>query len=212
MSVHNSEASVSGVSDIAHPRASFPARNLGLMHGELRLPAHQLLQSIVESFVDGVLLLTPDGQWLYANQAAHQICQRLNLGQPTPGIPGAIWQICQLLQRPSNAAQGDALAHAETEIHLGEGHYRVRVQWLHLEEARTPYLLVTLEDCLQATRSQAIAEATHYGLTSRQAEVWLLHRLGHSYREIAAQLYVTLNTVKRHMKDSYAKQKAFQRG
>jgi DNA-binding NarL/FixJ family response regulator len=72
-----------------------------------------------------------------------------------------------------------------------------------------PYLLVTLEDCGEAARNRAIAEAHQYGLTSRQAEVWLLHRLGLSYRHMAAQLYVTPNTIKRHMKDIYAKQKYF---
>jgi len=98
----------------------------------------------------------------------------------------------------------------EGEI-AGEGasHYRIRVRWLQLEEMNQPYLLVTLDDCGETARNRAIAEAHQYGLTSRQAEVWLLHRLGLSYRHMAAQLYVTPNTIKRHMKDIYAKQKYF---
>ncbi|NEQ50076.1 MAG: LuxR family transcriptional regulator, partial [Leptolyngbya sp. SIO3F4] len=40
----------------------------------------------------------------------------------------------------------------------------------------------------------------------READVWILHRIGLSYQEIAARLYIALNTVKKHMKNVYAKQ------
>lgn len=170
----------------------------------------KLLQSIVESLVDGVLIVTLQGEWVYGNYKAHQICQQLNLGKPVPNlVPGAIWQICQVMfaQQPTCVKRPPVI---EGEVGLeGMAQYRARVRWLKLEEVQRPYLLVTLEDCGEAARNRAIAEAYQYGLTPRQAEVWLLHRMGLSYRNMAAQLYVTTNTIKRHMKDIYAKQKCF---
>jgi DNA-binding CsgD family transcriptional regulator len=183
------------------------------------------LRSIVEHWTDGVLILTVNGDWIYTNAIAQQICNQLSNGQPTPGtVPRAVWQVCQLLLSTRGAGKGSPIV-LESEVVLkSTSHYRVRVQWLHLAEAThedathedenathatldNPYLLVTLEDCYQAMQNRAIAEAQQYHLTSRQSEVWLLYRTGHSYRDIATHLYVTLNTVKRHMKDIYAKQK-----
>lgn len=169
-----------------------------------------LLQSIVESLVDGVLIVTMQGEWVYGNYKAHQICQQLNLGKPVPNlVPSAIWQLCQAMLVNHSASLERPMV-VEGEVGLDEiGQCRVRIRWLKLEEVQRPYLLVTLEDCGEAARNRAIAEAYQYGLTPRQAEVWLLHRMGLSYRNMAAQLYVTPNTIKRHMKDIYAKQKCF---
>jgi DNA-binding CsgD family transcriptional regulator len=176
-------------------------------------PDTHLLYSIVEYLTDGVLIVDRAGAWIYANAIAHQICQQLrvehDLGQTVQNtIPSAVWQVCQLLLN-SPGSGNNCPSVLESEIVLkSTNHYRVRVQWLHLEDAHHPYLLITLEDCYQALRNRAIVEAQRYGLTSRQAEVWLLYRTGVSYRDIAATLFVTLNTVKRHMKDIYAKQKS----
>jgi DNA-binding CsgD family transcriptional regulator len=37
--------------------------------------------------------------------------------------------------------------------------------------------------------------------------VWVLRRTNHSYDDIALALYITVNTVKRHLKSIYAKRK-----
>jgi len=41
----------------------------------------------------------------------------------------------------------------------------------------------------------------------RREDVWLLRRANHSYEEIAAKLYIAVNTVKRHLKSIHAKRK-----
>ncbi|MGA7937024.1 MAG: LuxR C-terminal-related transcriptional regulator [Kovacikia sp.] len=69
-----------------------------------------------------------------------------------------------------------------------------------------PCVLVTLEDRLQSIQNAAISEGQKYGLTPRETEVWLRHRANYSYKEIASELYITFNTVKKHMKSIYAKQ------
>jgi DNA-binding CsgD family transcriptional regulator len=66
--------------------------------------------------------------------------------------------------------------------------------------------LVTIEDRQQSTHNAALTDVKKYGLTPREAEIWLLRRANYSYKEIADRLFITLNTVKKHMKNIYAKQ------
>ncbi|MUG91303.1 winged helix-turn-helix transcriptional regulator [Scytonema sp. UIC 10036] len=47
-----------------------------------------------------------------------------------------------------------------------------------------------------------------YGLTPREAEIWFLYRSRCSYKEIAERLYISVNTVKKHMKNIHSKQQS----
>jgi DNA-binding CsgD family transcriptional regulator len=77
---------------------------------------------------------------------------------------------------------------------------------LVLEENAHPYLLVTIEDRNQSTQNLAIADAKKYGLTRRETEIWLLRRANYSYKEIADKLCISINTVKKHLKNIHIKQ------
>jgi DNA-binding CsgD family transcriptional regulator len=66
-------------------------------------------------------------------------------------------------------------------------------------------LLITLEDRLQSIRQSAKGEGQRYRLTPRELEVWLRYRADYSYKAIAAELYISHNTVKKHMKNIHAK-------
>ena len=63
-----------------------------------------------------------------------------------------------------------------------------------------------LEDRKQSVENTANTEVDKYGLTAREADVWFLYRANYTYKEIAAQLHISLNTVKKHMKNIHAKQ------
>ncbi len=63
-----------------------------------------------------------------------------------------------------------------------------------------------LEDRYQSTQNLAIAEVDKYRLTRREAEVWLLRRANYSRKDIAAELCISLDTVKKHLKNIHAKQ------
>ncbi len=67
--------------------------------------------------------------------------------------------------------------------------------------------MLTLEDRHQAMRNMAIEESERYGLTPREKEVWVLHRMVLTYKQAASELHITPNTVKKHMKSIYVKQK-----
>lgn len=169
--------------------------------------ADLMLQAVLESWIDGVLVLTEQGKWVQANAAARRLCDRLASDKTKSGlVPEAIWQVCSALIQSRNFYPQQPLVF-ESEIRIDAATVlRVRARWLHTESSMNPYLLVVLEDRYQSTHNLARVEAMRYNLTPRETNVWSLHRLGHSYKEIAKELFITIDTVKKHMKNIRAKQ------
>jgi DNA-binding CsgD family transcriptional regulator len=172
-------------------------------------PAKQpsLLQAIIEGFVDGVLIITEGGDWVHANERARHICHQLGQNQSQVNlVPQAIWHICESLI-DSREIFPDQSIIIEEEIDTDDaGAFRIRARWFAFEETAQPYILVTMEDRFQSTQNAAFAEIKKFNLTAREAEVWILRRANYSYKEIAAKLFITHNTVKKHLKNIYAKQ------
>jgi DNA-binding CsgD family transcriptional regulator len=161
-----------------------------------------LLQGVLEGISDGILVLSEQGELIYSNYCAYRLCQQI---EPTQSknfeIPDQIWQCCRALM-DSRTLYPDRPVVIESEIVVSRSHsFRVRAKWLTLEDPNRPYLAVLLEDRCQSLRNRVFAEVQKYNLTPRQAEVLLLYRSGYSYREIAAELYITINTVRQHLKD-----------
>ncbi len=167
------------------------------------------LQAVIEGFIDGVLILTDRGEWVYANTQAHRICfSDLQDALQPNAVAQEIWHVCQSLIESHELFPKERII-IESEVTTDNSlTYRIRARWLELDESERRFLLVTLEDRHQSSANLAIADVQKYKLTPREAEVWLLRRANHSYKEIAAKLFITLNTVKRHMKNIYAKQQA----
>lgn len=167
-----------------------------------------LLKAVVESFVDGILIVTDQGDLVHENECAKRICDKLNKNKDSLNkVPEEIWRVCQSLINNSKQIPEDKI-YVEYEINIcGTVKLRVRVRWLEVKSSEQKnLLLVTLEDLNQTSQSVTLADATKYNLTSREAEVWLLRRANFSYKEIADKLYITINTVKKHLKNVYAKQ------
>lgn len=87
------------------------------------------------------------------------------------------------------------------------GTIRLRVQLLQINQAR--YFLIVLEDRQQSLRNRALSDAALYGLTDREAEVWELRLRGKDYSEISQMLWISQNTVKKHVKNIRAKQRSY---
>jgi DNA-binding CsgD family transcriptional regulator len=168
-----------------------------------------VLEAVLEGFIDGVLIVNEQGKLVLANDCARRICQKLCQGRSSVNsIPQQIWRVCESLIESRDLFSDDKLI-IESEISIdNSATFRIRVRWLDLEKNGNPYLLVTVEDRLQSTQNAALTDVKKYGLTHREAQVWLLRQAKHSYKEIAAQLYITINTVKKHMKNIYAKQQS----
>jgi DNA-binding CsgD family transcriptional regulator len=165
------------------------------------------LQAILESFVDGILVLTEQQDVYYANETAKQIGQRLTDNLETV-VPKEVWQVCEALI-DSREIYPDHAFVLEQEVERSMLKLRIRVQWLKLEQAEQPYLLVRLQDENQSFRGLAIAEAQNWGLTNRETQVWMLRRLGWERKEIATELYITLDTVKKHLKNIQMKRQTY---
>lgn len=172
----------------------------------LENPNH-FLTSVLEGFVDGIVILNMRGESIYANSPASRICQLFNR---SGALPEEVWRSCQALIE-SRELYGDRPLVIEAEIATERSQtFRIRVQWIALENSTEPNLLVRLEDQQQSLQSLAVTEAKKYGLTPREAEVWFLRRCNLSRKEIAAQLYITIDTVKKHLGNIQSKRQAHQ--
>lgn len=174
----------------------------------VQAPADTLGDSILNHWIDGILILNQDGQCIESNRLGREICDRiapntLNSQQTPPEI----WTACQILIE-SRRDFPKHLVTAESELRLkpSHDHFRIRARWLNTGQKADPHILVILENQKHSKQNLAVTEAIRYGLSPREADVWTLHRIGYTYQEIAVELHIALNTVKKHMKNTYAKQ------
>lgn len=166
---------------------------------------HEFLHAILESFVDGILVLTEQQEALYANETAKQLCHQLT-GSLTD-IPKEVWQACEALIDSRDVYPEHQFV-MEQEVNTDLLKLRIRVQWLSLKQAEQACLVIRLQDQNQAFRGLAIAEAQAWGLTERETQVWVLRRCGWPRKEIASQLFIALDTVKKHLRNIQAKRQS----
>jgi DNA-binding NarL/FixJ family response regulator len=170
--------------------------------------ASSLLQGIIAELMDGVLILTDQQEIVYANDSARRILKRLNqVHSPAKWVPQEIEHICQYLIHSRSLFPNQHWL-TESEVFIDQTTpLHIQARWLKLETVEQPYLLLTLEDRYQTLKNISIEEAERYGLTPREKEVWILHRANCTYKQIATELCVTPNTVKKHMRSIHIKRR-----
>ena len=171
------------------------------------LDSTELISTIVEDLVDGILILGIDGEVIYANKNALRILRQLNQDNSITQVPQEIWHLCQSLIHSRHLfpeqhwlIQSEILTDNSTALYI-------QARWLQLTILQNPCLLLTLADRYQEMRNIAVEEAQAYGLTPRETQVWLLSRANYTYKQIAVELEITPNTVKKHMRSIHKKQK-----
>ncbi|NEP01465.1 MAG: hypothetical protein F6K58_22970 [Symploca sp. SIO2E9] len=104
------------------------------------------LQVIIESFFEGILILTEQGELFYANQRARQLCQQLSQCKlQSYCVPEQIWRACQYLIDSRELFPEQTII-IEDDINIEPTlACHIRIKWLELEESELPYLLVTME-------------------------------------------------------------------
>ena len=172
-----------------------------------QLPKDTFFQGLIEGFIDGILILNQQGQLINANNNARKICNLLDPNSSQlKSIPEEIWQVCQTLVDSQGLYPNQpVIVEFEVRTHQLPA-LRIRARWLKLDAFSAPCLLVILEDRYQSMQRTVIAESSQYGLTPRESEVWLLRRLDYTFQAIADKLFISLNTVKKHMRNIRAKQ------
>lgn len=168
----------------------------------------EFLLAILEGFLDGILVLTDRKQLLYINNTARRLCQRLLAKNASTSVPPAIWQMCESLMA-SQSASPEKLLVMESDVEHEEKRLRVRVQSLVLDGVDRPCLIVRLQDQQQAVQTMATAEAQKWQLTERESQVWLLRKAGLRRKQIAAELYISEDTVKKHLGNINAKRQSY---
>ncbi|WAL60377.1 helix-turn-helix transcriptional regulator [Thermocoleostomius sinensis] len=196
--------------------ASSPRSSLAYLSDSPRsnnLPV--LIQYALEGLMDGIMLLSAQGDLLFANRCAKRLCYQLtetlaaassSLPPSCPSaVPLPIWRSCQTLMTESKSVSPQVFV-IEDEIKTEEtGSIRIRAQWLQLKMIDGPCLLVTLEDRQQSAQHKASTEAQKYGLSDRETQVWQLKQAGATYKTIAATLHISEDTVRKHIKSIHAK-------
>jgi DNA-binding CsgD family transcriptional regulator len=177
-----------------------------------------LLQAMIEGLIDGVMLISDNGKILQANRLAQQFCRKLN-GQTrstarTQTLPPEIWRICQAVLESRELFPQHRIVPEDEIVLEDDTVLRIRAQCIQpLNDAKLcpsrSYLLVMLEDREQSIQSLAASDIQKYGLTPCEGKVWQMRLENVSYREIATRLYISENTVKKHVRSVLAKRRAF---
>ncbi|MBD2727068.1 helix-turn-helix transcriptional regulator [Nostoc sp. FACHB-892] len=167
------------------------------------------LQEVIEGLEDGILILNHTGEVVHANASARRLCCKFNQGNFNQNfVPSAIWNLCESLFNNRDLFS-DKLLILSDEIVLDKSNiFRIRVRLLDLDGFEVPCLLVTIENQYESVKNVALTEVKKFDLTPREAEIWFLYRSNYSYKEIATKLYITINTVKKHMKNIHTKRQA----
>ncbi|MBD2256812.1 helix-turn-helix transcriptional regulator [Pseudanabaena sp. FACHB-2040] len=163
-----------------------------------------VLATILEGFSDGVLLLTDRGECLQVNCQGRRLCRLLS---PNQAVPSEVWSLCEKLIEGRSLLPDINLVLSDTVTSAAGSTISIRAQWIEFGGHGETCLLVMMEDQTQTAKVSALLESRQYNLTPRETEVWLLRKTNCSYDEIAARLFIALNTVKRHLKSIYAKRK-----
>ena len=156
-----------------------------------------LPQEVIEDLIDGVLILIDNRELVYANSCARRVLRQLNqvrsLANP---IPEEVWHICQALIDSRHLFPNQYWL-IESKVFIGNSVvFNVRARWLKLEDRERPCLLLSIRDQCQYIKDIVNEEPQKYSLTSREKEIWLLHRANYTYKQVALELCITPNTVK----------------
>ncbi|MEM9485751.1 MAG: helix-turn-helix transcriptional regulator [Cyanobacteria bacterium P01_F01_bin.116] len=168
-----------------------------------------LLLAAIESFTVGLVIIAQDGTVLHRNSRAQALLGHLSYSSCNL-IPDRIWRACKNLveEEPNGLLSLDHKIVLEDEISTSQGTILVKTQrfnWEYQTHKDNNCFLITLENREQSLITIAKQEAQRYGLTTREADVWGLKRMDKTYKEIAQTLFISENTVKKHLKNIYAK-------
>lgn len=168
-----------------------------------------LLKTALDNLVDGLLIVAASGRVLQANATAERVCGSLTVSDVSlPGIsqmPAVLWRLCSPIFK--NIAGGAHLGGEFDITNVDHQPIRVRIQPLDLKVQEEDCLMLILEDRHQAYRRRAVADGQRYGLTPREVDVWERRLQEQSYDAIAKALFITENTVKKHVKNILAKRR-----
>ncbi len=188
--------------DTKHLEADMPLESL---------ESDELWSHLVESMPEGVIVVSQTVRPIYTNSKAKRLCQQLNSEEgQSASLLDVVAEVCRRLLK---AEPQHKFLIAEYQGLQGRS-VRLRASWLSTNTPRPglknnePHILVLLEDCYETLKENLWIDRQKYDLTDREAEIWMLLRQEYTYQEIAEILQISLNTVKTHVKNVYAKRRS----
>lgn len=164
----------------------------------------------LNALIDSFALLTSNGEILLSNPKGNQLLQKIQSDTAKgtknshPSLPDVVVKACRLLLENSDSLAQQSLPSQMTLTVYPD--IQLRISLIEPEVGQQPLFLVAMEDRRQSSLSQATVDQRLFGLTNREKEVWELRLQDYGYQAIAAELYLSVNTVKKHMKTILAKQ------
>ena len=165
-----------------------------------------ILRAILGNLQDGFIIASQTGEIEQINLPAERICDALD--SKDSRLPGEIWHVCQAALKNKDVLSFNKIGIDADIILPNIGPVRIRVQ--NISARQISSLLIVLEDRQQSIRNKALSDAALYGLTERETEVWQMRLRGLAYKEISTTLWITVDTVKKHVKNILAKQRSHQ--
>lgn len=168
-----------------------------------------VVEEALTKLTNGILIITENQKLLYANDCACRILRQINQVKSTSeGIPKEISYLCNSVSEIRRLFPGQHWI-LRTKICINSAiTFGVTARYMQLDTLGKPCTILEMRDQYQLIRNIALNEAKQYGLTERETEIWLLQRANYTYKQIASELFIAPNTVKKHMQNIHLKQKA----
>ena len=169
-----------------------------------------ILRAVLGNLQDGFIIANQTGKIRQINLPAERICNLLcnSIEDQDEQLPAEIWHVCQSALKNKDVLSFNKIGIDADIILPNIGPVRIRVQ--NITIGKEPSLLIVLEDRQQTIRNKALSDAALYGLTDRETEIWQMRLRDLSYKEISASLWISVDTVKKHVKNILAKQRSHQ--
>ncbi|MGD1860758.1 MAG: helix-turn-helix transcriptional regulator [Leptolyngbyaceae cyanobacterium] len=173
------------------------------------------LSMLFKTFLDtvfphqGFMLLDGQGNLIqsspYADHLSQQMTDYCESGSCQTSLWAALRTLVECLIESRQLFPGEHIQ-LRDEVTLTDGtQVSIEAEWVELDGPSTACVVVTLKIQTVIAHLQASCEAFRHGLTERETEVWQHSLLGLSYSAIGQKLFISINTVKQHMKRIYQK-------
>ncbi len=168
-----------------------------------------VIEEALTKLTNGVLIITEGKKLLYANECACRLLRQISRDRQSPEtIPKEISYLCKSISEAHRQFTGQHWV-MKTKICISSSvNFSVTARYMKLETLGRHCIVLEMRDHYQLIKNIAIEEANEYGLTERETEIWLLQRANYTYKQIASELFIAPNTVKKHMQNIHLKQKA----
>lgn len=167
---------------------------------------NELKSLLIDLIQEGVMFVSQNLKPVYLNSKAREICQQLWLNKHySDNLPPVIADIYYRLTKNSSSKHKEVVI--EYQINE-EQTIRIRASQFIFGVEDRPWLLVFLEDRSASLQEELWIEQKRYDLTERETQILNLLSKTYTYQEIAEALQISLNTVKFHAKNIYAKKRS----